>query len=309
MYDAINARFLIQDEGQHEALLVSEAFGNQRSIRHDHIQARWKGFELYLKPYELLVRGSLHSLAHGHNVGRFTRPALIESIGTLSEALNLTADQLTLYRVEFGVNLPMNEQPTLFLDTLRMHRGRLFYPMRRPGDKGRPIGLFAPHENCEIKCYDKSRYTRLTRPCPQNILRFEVKVTGIRWLLHLLQRAGLTLADLPDPTLMHELGAILEREWHHSLPPEVPPLANVKPSHAALLLAADNFTKWEPYLKTLESRKRENQRKAVRELRHCYPTAPHPLTSVFRDELDHLLNDQSEPDPPSMALPPSAEFF
>jgi hypothetical protein len=309
MYDEIKARLLIQDEGQRRALLNSEAFVASWPNQKGHIVAKWGSFKLYLTPDVLVVSGSLHSFYHGHNGGRFNRTALIESIGLLSEALDVTADSLVVYRVEFGVNLPQPKRPTAFLDTLRLHRRTPFYPMKTEGDRGRPLGFTAMHDQYAIKCYDKGQCARLMNPhYSREALRFEIRVAKIKWLLNKLDRSRLTLADLPDEALMRQLGEILEQEWRESLPPPKPDMSGLKRNQALMILASRNVDEFESYLTTLTEGQRATLRKTVRALQQKAPVGEHPLTVTLQAELTQILGPVPVVPATPVGLPAAADF-
>lgn len=282
-------------------MLNSEAFAGSWRDQHEHILADWKNFKLRLKPGVLVVKGSLHSFHQGHNADRFNHAALIESIGSLSEALGVTADVLTVYGMEFGVNLPQPKRPTAFLDTLRLHRRGRFYPMKTKGDRGRPLGFTAMHEQYAVKCYDKGQCARLMNPYyNREALRFEVRVSNIKWVLKKVGRPALTLADLPDLTLMQQLGDILEQEWRESLPPPMPELSGFTPNEVWMMLASRNVEEFELYLSTLVESKRAYIRKKVRQLQARSLAAEHPLTVLLQAELTQVLS------PTPIAVVPSA---
>jgi len=147
------------------------------------------------------IQGSLHYYRHNHNWNDFTYPELVETIDEIASKLEIEPHQAKLANLEFGVNLPLNFDPSDFLKDLILYKDE---PFRRitasSGHKG--ICMAATKNNYWIKIYEKEKQL--------GILRFEVHYRK----MNALNQLGITsLADLRKIDKLALLGKLLLDCW------------------------------------------------------------------------------------------------
>ena len=225
MYDDLHLRFELTAPyaAAERALANSQAFEcATQNQEHDdgglRIRAKYKNLRLTYWPeqHRGLVRGSLHSFAHGNNGTHFPADDVVRACAELAAALCLPPEALIVSRLEAGVNLEVPTAPRKFLELQHQHKGSIFAAMVPPAGVSRPLGYVAGHADYRVKLYDKGAHlARQGKPFPKgrHLLRYEVSFTRARKLLDVLERQQLTLADLPTPAVMRALAAHLQKEW------------------------------------------------------------------------------------------------
>lgn len=129
------------------------------------------------------IENSLHKYFNqivsneNHNYNDFYFCDILFALDVLEEETNYPLKQTILTNLEFGFNIELNINPTLFLEN-----NVLMYNFRSPcydpkNEKGKKIKKFT-YTEYEIKIYNKSLQYKL----PKNILRIEVKYTSKKQL-------------------------------------------------------------------------------------------------------------------------------
>jgi hypothetical protein len=123
------------------------------------------------------LKGSLHKFNFGNNYSQFTIQDLKETIQRIEQKLSVSALDIKLKNLEFGVNIVTPFPVTIFLDCLLSYKGR-DPDVSTYKEKGN-MRKFT-FQQYELKFYDKG----LQYSVPGNLLRVEVKVTR----MHVLQK-------------------------------------------------------------------------------------------------------------------------
>ena len=255
------------------------------------IRAAHRGLRLKYDPATgfLQVRGSLHTFAHGHNLGTFTAAEARAACAELAGVLDAPPERLTVHRLEVGLNLPVADSPRQFLESLSSHKGRPFAALTPPPKASRPLLYGAHHSEYRIKLYDKGAYSRLQGRHPPNtaaphLLRCEVVFEKQRPMLTVTGLPTLTLADLPRPPVMAAFANHLHTHWNAIQRRQNMNYADLSLSDAALLHAATDVAFWE-IMRATQARNTyaRNKARATALLRER--TEPHPYDAVFAREL------------------------
>jgi len=258
------------------------------------VRSEYRGarFEFHPEQRRVRVRGSLHTFAHGDNIGRFTAPDIAATCIELAEVLDMPARWLEVHKLEVGVNLPLPTSPRPFLESLTSHKGSPFTALNPPPGASRPLAYGAHHSAYRLKFYDKGTYSRLQgrQPPPTaapHLLRYEMVFERQRPMLTVTGLPTLTLADLPRPPVMAAFASHLRKHWNltrhrQHLNYNGLPLAN-----AVLLHAASDSAFWEAMRSTQPRNTYTRNRTKASRLLH-ERTEPHPYGVIFTQELDRL---------------------
>ena len=259
------------------------------------IGAAHRGLRLKYSPATgfLQVRGSLHTFAHGHNLGTFTAAEARAACAELASVLDVPPERLTVHRLEVGVNLPVADSPRLFLESLASHKGSPFTALKPPAGAARPLEYGAHHSEYRLKYYNKSEYSRRKGRCLPNtvaphLLRYEVVFECQRPMRKVTGLSGLTLADLPRPHVMTAFANHLRLHWSATKRRQILDYADLSLAEAALLHAAADPSFWQA-MRANQARSTYDRNKAKATALLRQRTAPHPYDAVFARELERLL--------------------
>lgn len=119
--------------------------------------------------------GSIHKYSNKgqHNHNDFNYKNLVDNLNDLSERFIIPLDTTFLNGVEFGVNVILPFAVNELFNAIVCHKHKEYKAMNIPGSNGIEI-IFNSHI---IKIYDKGKQYGL----PFNLLRFEIKVTRMRY--------------------------------------------------------------------------------------------------------------------------------
>ncbi|MBK3519728.1 hypothetical protein [Carboxylicivirga marina] len=166
--------------------------------------AQYKGMCLALKGSELKITGSLHKMKNDgcHNYDDFKYDDVCRIINELGFLIGANATEIPLNNLEFGVNLAIDYNPSLFLRDLLTHRSIPFNTTKTSSKHF----CQAEHHTYRMKIYNKGlQYSQ------GNILRIELKYNKMRNL----NKIGLnSLSDLMNLDIWIKLGSILANEFN-----------------------------------------------------------------------------------------------
>lgn len=179
-----------------EKLLSSKKLNFKSKISHSTGEISRKYIAKYhfckITVYEtgtVLFSGSIHKLWNsindrysgskypiiGYNANNFKIDEIILSIEHLEKLLHSKAEHLKIQNIEFGLNLGLNYDPSLFIKGLLYHKGKMF--------EYKYENNFAQveHQQYNLKIYNKSKQYNLKN----RIIRIEVKIKKSTLLRHL----------------------------------------------------------------------------------------------------------------------------
>ena len=164
--------------------------------------AEYFGLTIRIKHKIVRLQGSLHKYRNAgrHNYDDFTAVDVVEVVRELSERFEIDTTTTLLNNVEFGVNVVLPFAVNVVLDNLIAYKGKEFMRVSKDGMN---------YYQCEkthfiIKIYDKGKQYNL----PDNVLRFEIKVMRMQYLV----KKGIRLrylSDLLNMAIYEPLGNIL----------------------------------------------------------------------------------------------------
>ena len=291
MYDDTSFHLTLpgNDSGLLPRLARSPAFADSdgQPDGRGRIRAAHRGLRLKYDPAIglLRIRGSLHTFAHGHNMGTFTAAEARAACTELAGVLDVPPERLTVHRLEVGLNLPVADSPRQFLESLSSHKNRPFVALTPPPKASRPLLYGAHHSEYRVKAYDKAAYGKLQGRYPPDtaaphLLRFEVVFERQRPMLAVTGLPTLTLADLPRPPVMAAFANHLQIQWNVTQRRQHMNYADLSLADAALLHAATDVAFWEIMRATQpRSTYARNKARAIALLRER--TEPHPYDAVF----------------------------
>ena len=318
MYDDLHLRFELPAPYAvaERALANSPAFAHATQEDDDNgrprIRAKYKHLRITYWPDQRrgLVRGSLHSFAHGTNGTSFPADEVTRACAELAAAIALPPDALIISRLEVGVNLEVPTAPRTFLELLDHHKHSPFAAMVPPAGVSRPLGYVAGHADYRVKVYDKGAHlARQGKPLPKgrHLLRYEVGFTRAREVLKVTGRPQLTLADLPDPAVMEAFAAHLQKQWGLIARRMDFDYNGLRMGDSQLLRAGADTKFWEgtrattpasTYKKTKARHRKLQQQAAAR-------AGSHPCDLLLPKQLEALL----PPSRPGRAWPESGPFL
>jgi hypothetical protein len=172
--------------------------------------AEYFGLKFQLKHGKVRLQGSVHKYRNAgrHNYDDFRAVDVAEVVRELSERFEIDTAQTLLNNVEFGVNVVLPFGVNVVLDNLIVYKGQPFNPIVE--DK-------MSYYQCKrtkfiIKIYDKTKQFDL----PNNVLRFEIKVTAMQYL----ETKGIKLrylSDLLNMDIYEPLGNVLTEVFEEIL--------------------------------------------------------------------------------------------
>ncbi|MCU0467912.1 MAG: hypothetical protein MUF58_04855 [Arcicella sp.] len=150
--------------------------------------AEYFGLKFQIKHNKVRLQGSLHKYRNTgrHNYDDFTAQDVEKVVQELSERFEIDTATTEINNVEFGVNVVLPFPVKLVLDNLIVYKGEPFQKVVEDG---------MSYYQCKrtkfiIKIYDKGKQYKL----PENVLRFEIKVTAMQYL----ETKGIRLQNLSD---------------------------------------------------------------------------------------------------------------
>lgn len=146
----------------------------------------------------LKIEGSLHKYAKGNNFERFTYCEAVAVLQEIATYLEIPLSALRINFIEIGVNIPTDETPMKYIETISEYKGNKFIPMSPRNGTNKIYGRRCKMAEYEIKFYDKIADYILDKKIkiadrkelPKNLLRYEIK----------LSRKQLMTFGFPDPT-------------------------------------------------------------------------------------------------------------
>ena len=298
MYDNATLHLTLpgNDSGAQQRLARSVAFAGSdgEPDERGRIGAAYRGLRVKFSPATgfLQIRGSLHTFAHGHNMGTFAAHEARAACLELADVLDMPPDWFTVHKLEVGVNLPVPDSPRSFLESLASHKNSPFVALSPPPKANRPLLYGAHHSAYRVKFYDKGAYSRLQgcqlpSTAAPHLLRYEVVFKQARPMLTVTGLSALTLADLPRPPVMAAFANHLRTHWNTTQRRQHMNYADLSLADAALLHAATDVAFWEAMRATQpRSTYARNKAKSTALLRER--TEPHPYDAVFAHELERL---------------------
>ncbi len=179
--------------------------------------AKYKSLIFEDKGSVIEVRGSIHKLYNQgrHNYNRFGLSEIHLAVYELADKLKLLVSDVRLTNIEFGVNLIIDFEPRLFLNSLIYHKGKKFTYRERVNMQYSECS----HGQYYIKVYDKGLQFGLNK----HVLRVELKFIKMERINNL----GIKyLSDLLDPKKLERLREELLRVYDEILIAE----PNIKPT-------------------------------------------------------------------------------
>ena len=172
--------------------------------------AEYLGLTFRVKNGKIKLQGSLHKYRNlgKHNYNDFRAVDVAEVVRELSERFEIDTAQTLLNNVEFGVNVVLPFGVNVVLDNLITYKGKSF---DRKVEKGMSF-YECRMSKFTIKTYDKGKQYNL----PDNVLRFEIKVTAMQYL----ETKGIKLrylSDLLNMDIYEPLGNILTEVFEEIL--------------------------------------------------------------------------------------------
>lgn len=164
--------------------------------------AEYLGLKISVKYEKVRLQGSLHKYRNAgkHNYDDFTAVDVAKVVRELSERFEIDTSTTLLNNVEFGVNVVLPFGVNVVLDNLINYKGEPFNKVV----ENRMNYYQCKRAKFIIKIYDKGKQYNL----PDNVLRFEIKVTEMQYL----ETKGIKLrylSDLLNMDIYEPLGNIL----------------------------------------------------------------------------------------------------
>ena len=150
--------------------------------------AEYLGLTFRLKNGKIKLQGSLHKYRNlgKHNFDDFSVVDVAEVVHELERNFRIDIYSTVLNNVEFGVNVVLPFGVNVVLDNLITYKGKHF-----EHKEGKGMNFYECRmSKFTIKIYDKSLQYNL----PNNVLRFEIKVTAMQYL----EPKGIKLRYLSD---------------------------------------------------------------------------------------------------------------
>jgi hypothetical protein len=172
--------------------------------------AEYLGLTFRLKNGKIKLQGSLHKYRNlgKHNYDDFSVVDVAEVVHELERNFRIDIYSTVLNNVEFGVNVVLPFRVNVVLDNLITYKGKCF---DRKVEKGMSF-YECRMSKFTIKIYDKGKQYNL----PDNVLRFEIKVTAMQYL----KPKGIKLrylSDLLNMDIYEPLGNILTEVFEEIL--------------------------------------------------------------------------------------------
>lgn len=157
-----------------------------------------EGFKIKIKSENFTeISGSLHKYyTGGENYSDFTIDNVKDAVNSLLAELNLTANQILVSNIEFGVNLKVPWSAFEVLDRLIVYKSKPFVPLVSNRTNA---GSQAKFQQYEFKIYNKGKQCNLK----ENVLRIEIRVKKMAFLARNLPSGAskLYLSDIGSEEL------------------------------------------------------------------------------------------------------------
>ena len=172
--------------------------------------AEYFGLTFRIKHKKVRLQGSVHKYRNAgrHNYDDFKAVDVAEVVRELSERFEIDTAQTLLNNVEFGVNVVLPFGVSVVLNNLIVYKGKHFEYRAEKGESY----CQCVRSKFIIKIYDKGKQYNL----PDNVLRFEIKVTAMQYL----ETKGIKLrylSDLLNMDIYDTLGNILTEVFEEIL--------------------------------------------------------------------------------------------
>lgn len=168
-------------------------------------EAKYKGLIIthYKETSNCILRGSIHKFYNGgeHNADLFTYKDFITALAKLETELNINKEDLCLFRMEIGINLPLMLSTKEYINCISEVNNR------SPTERSKNC-ILLKYSQYEIKIYSKSQIYKDVKT--NNIIRIEIaykkkqKMTSDLWKLN-------TLEDLTNPNLWVKMASVLKK--------------------------------------------------------------------------------------------------
>jgi len=186
--------------------------GNKTTVLHI---GQWEHYRIEIKEvhkenttlYHLHINGSFHkNYFGGANFKVFTFADFLMEVNHLQNGLNLIPALTAIHNIEFGVNVETPFPPFEYLkNNLLLHRTKEFTKYNAGANNGKVLGYHCKRDQFDIKIYDKG----LQHDLPCNLMRFELRITTMRWL----KKSKTTLSDICQYTTAYNLIRPLLAAW------------------------------------------------------------------------------------------------
>jgi len=162
--------------------------------------AEFQGLIFTFYPERVELNGSIHKYFNRgfHNYNDFGLNELIIALNNLKFTFDIDPQRTNLNGLEIGVNIELNQNPGILLNSLILHNGQPFTDQKDKTKRFRECS----HVQYFIKAYDKGKQYKLKR----HILRFEIKFIK----MEIFNKQGIkTLSDLTKSANFEFLGRLL----------------------------------------------------------------------------------------------------
>lgn len=198
MIDGLKLR--VHGESLHTILQCRQLNFINNSIKR---QAKYKGLiiEILENPFSCYIKGSIHKFSNEgkHNANLFTLEDFIRAIIKLEDELHINRYELTVHRIEVGVNVSLPYPPEhLISDVTRINA-------KKPNDH--PYGLEVHYQQYSFKIYSKSKQVKEYKK--NNILRFEIAFHKMIKFNLTVQKI-ITLDELTDISVWQKMALMLK---------------------------------------------------------------------------------------------------
>lgn len=186
-------------------LSVSEKTGEIITPRKE-AQSKWLRFTICddeNNNKNCTISGSLHkhSNTDGNNYNDFSFNKLQSTLNDLTIDYSLSLDKTNIQKLEIGVNIQLDYDPSIIIKKAVCHKGKPFDSLDR---RKRKMGIICDRTDYAIKLYNKSLQSGIK---DKHILRYEVQLHRSRPLKPYNIR---TLADLQDVEKVASLLQLLQ---------------------------------------------------------------------------------------------------
>ncbi len=133
-----------------------------------NFSAHYKGLRISQNINGFTIKNSLHKFSQTHNTGLFTLANCIQAINDLCGLLEVDLWQYNMPKFEFGINIPVLQNPSIYLQQIQGFKSKSLYPF---DIADRQQTLFFETADYKIKIYNKT----LEAKFKHNLLRLEIE--------------------------------------------------------------------------------------------------------------------------------------
>lgn len=228
------------------------------------------------------VRGSFHKYKNEglHNADDYSLSDFKNTLNQLSNEFGLNADIAPLNGFEFGVNIKLPTNPSNALNRLILHKTEI-------GNRQKEYKEYE-YNNHTFKIYNKSELTEIEPYQSGNILRIEIRVERMEYILKQKQLYLKRISDLLDVAVWERLETVLIETIQECLfidfsEKEIRKLSN---ENEKLYLKYANPLFWE----RLYSETRRNRNKYTRERAKCEAFINQYSNSTLKTDIVNLIS-------------------